>query len=220
MILLRFSFLSSALCLLVGRSYGFVKQRTMHHRRSAPTGWSLSLQPEFLAPDEDNDNDDDDRNGGRKNETLVTKEMFLRDLLQDGDPKVKRKGRKGGGYKVLDNRDSLPFAIRETTPDPYTHPDVKRKKAARAKQRGGGNNRAIEKELLASKLYRTTDGNKKNQADNNNDDTRTPLGEFYLDKHTTTGDLLEIANVQYKVVRHRCQYKYAGGMSAAPKPCS
>jgi hypothetical protein len=38
----------------------------------------------------------------------------------------------------------------------------------------------------------------------------TLLGEYQLGKDTTTGDILLIGNSEYKVIRHRCQYKYAG----------
>ena len=47
--------------------------------------------------------------------TTVTREMQWRDLLQD--PQVKRRNSKGGGgYKTMDNRDSLPFVAVS-----YTH---------------------------------------------------------------------------------------------------
>lgn len=130
---------------------------------------------------------------------IVTKEMFLRDLLQDPVVKTRKKGG-SDGYRVLDNRDSLPFSVQVTTPDPYTHPDIKREKVQRVKKR-----RDSVEQVIASSLYSIgNDGNSVNSAE-------THLGEFQLDKHTTTGDLLEIGDKQYKVVRHKCQYKYAGG---------
>lgn len=130
-----------------------------------------------------------DNDAGQRNETVVTKEMFLRDMLQD--PVVKRK--KKSSYKVLDNRDSLPFAVEIATPDPYTHPEVKRKNAA--KNKVSRKKDAVENAISSSLYY---EGDQK-------------IGDFMLDKHTTTGDVLEVADVQYKVVRHKCQYKYAGG---------
>lgn len=129
------------------------------------------------------------------NETIVTKEMFLRDLLEE--PVVKRKKAKRTEYKVLDNRDSLPFSVRVATPDPYTHPDLKRRNAQKVKKR-----RDSIEECISSALHVANDGTS---------DARTLLGEFHLDKHTTTGDLLHIGNVEYRVVKHRCLYKYAGG---------
>lgn len=148
----------------------------------------ISLKPEYFAHDEDS---------GGANSTLVTKEMFLRDQLVD--PVVKRKGKnKKSGYKVLDNRDTLPFSVEMTTPDPYTHPETKKKNAKRNKVPRKKD--AIEG--IASALYKESD-----------DGLGTKLGEFELDKLTTTGDLIEIGDVQYKVTRHRCQYKYAGGQT-------
>jgi hypothetical protein len=131
------------------------------------------------------------------NETVVTTEMFQRELL--ADPVVKRKKGRKTDYKVLDNRDSLPFRVEHTVPDPYTHPDVKRKKANKVKRQLN----SVEEGLKSSLFLNSGDGS--------NDDGRTSLGEYNLDKHTTTGDLLEIGDIQYKVVRHKCQYKYAGG---------
>ena len=116
------------------------------------------------------------------NDTLVTREMSQRELLAD-PPVVKRKknGKRGGGssneYKVLDNRDSLPFRIENQVPDPYTKQEVKRKNANRVRKQPS----SIE-EGLKSSLY----------MDDINDDGRTMLGEYFLDKHTTTGDVLEI----------------------------
>lgn len=135
---------------------------------------------------------------------IVTKEMFLRDMLKTPDEVfIKKKTSKGRNnnnqeYKVLDNRDILPFVVQLQTPDPYTHPEIKRKNAVIKKKRKD----AIE-EQIASTLYRT-------DIDTNNAD-KTLLGEFSLDKHTTTGDSLLIGDTEYNVVRHRCQYKYAGG---------
>ena len=129
------------------------------------------------------------------NDTIVTREMFMRDLLED--PKVRRKT-KGSGYKVLDNRDSLPYQVQLSTPDPYTHPDVKRKNVKKLRKRLD----SVE-ERIASSLFTS-----------NNDESNTDmtlLGEFSLDKHTTTGDLIAIGDTEYRVVKHRCQYKYAGG---------
>lgn len=129
------------------------------------------------------------------NDTVVTREIFLRDMLED--PKVKRK-RKGSGYRVLDNRDSLPYQVQISTPDPYTHPEIKRRNAKKVRKRPD----AVE-EQIASSLFTSQNESK--------DNTETLLGEFSLDKLTTTGDLIEIGNVTYKVIKHRCQYKYAGG---------
>ena len=72
------------------------------------------MKPDWFAPDNDdnneNDNDDDD-------DGLVTREMFQRDMLQDPKVKRKRHNKKTGEtrYKPLDNRDHLPFRVRQMT---------------------------------------------------------------------------------------------------------
>lgn len=49
--------------------------------------------------------------------------------------------------------------------------------------------------------------------DNGQDDKSmtTVLGEFELDKSTTSGDVVVLGNKEYRVESARCQYKYAGG---------
>lgn len=134
---------------------------------------------------------------------VVTKEMFLRDMLETEEVRIRKKGKKGGKekeYRVMDNRDNLPFSVQLQTPDPYVHPEVKRKRAQKAKKK----RHAVE-EQISSRLY--TDSGTGNGEDN----TKTLLGDFSLDKHTTTGDVLLVGGHEYKVMRHRCQYKYAGG---------
>lgn len=167
-------------------------------------------------------------------DSVVTKEMLLRDMLAAADKKeeeeviVRKKVKKGKkqrrDYKVMDNRDILPFQVRSQTPDPYTHPHTKRERAATTRK----NKQAVEEQLMMvqSTLYKSTSNDsvgtsnkKKNNSkrngsrttNNNNDDAKTLLGEYQLHKDTTTGDTLLIGNAEYKVVRHRCQYKYAGG---------
>lgn len=187
--------------------------------------------------------------GGSENPSndtqLVTKEMFLRELLKhpaDHDeetpaiPSVtvhrKNKKSKKKPYKVLDNRDSLPFAVQVTTPDPYTHPDVKKKVAQKQSVKPKKRHDAVEAGISSSLYVDLTNSsassnsndkkkNKKGKKRGNNKDDddssamtidpSTHLGDFVLDKLTTTGDVLEIGDRQYKVVRHKCQYKYAGG---------
>ena len=139
--------------------------------------------------------DDHDASSPTNNDTLVTREMFQRELL--ADPVVKRKKGKQTEYKVLDNRDALPFRVENQVPDPYTKKELKKKQANKVKKQPN----TIE-EGLKSSLY---------MDDASKDDGRTMIGEYFLDKHTTTGDVLEIGGAQYKVIRHKCQYKYAGG---------
>lgn len=158
-------------------------------------------------------------------DNVVTKEMFLRDLLQGPESAatannsttgstlhtadgvvVKRKRKKGGEYRVLDNRDILPFAVRLQTPDPYTHPEVKRHQAGGQKVK---RRRDAVEEQIASTVYRTPG---RGRGDDDDDEIQpTLLGEYSLDRHTTTGDALRLGGTEYRVVQHRCLYKYAGG---------
>ena len=175
----------------------------------------------------------DDGISPASNATMVTKEMFLRELLKDPSDdeadenapptvKVRRKNKKGNkrAYKVLDNRDQLPFAVTVATPDPYTHPEKKRQaareqsaKSKTPRKRHDAVENGISSSLYVDPAMGNTGGkNKKKSKDkSSNVDTTTWLGDFVLDKHTTTGDLLRVGDQEYKVVRHKCQYKYAGG---------
>lgn len=169
-----------------------VTQRAPFSLRSA-----LELQKGWFVPDDEredaDDNNDDD---GDSNNGLVTREMLQRDLL--ADPQVQRKTRKGQGYKPLDNRDHLPFAVKQITPDPYTRQEVKKQRQHKSKFKRSD----LELQLMSSRLTLTT----------NNDDSSTLLGEFQLDKSTTSGDIISLANGKhYRVETARCQYKYAGG---------
>lgn len=170
----------------------------------------LSLQKgRFGTPDGQEERDGDD-------DVPVTREMLHRDLLED--PQVRRK-RKKGGYRPLDNRDSLPFAVRNLTPDPYARPEARRAEQMPKDGGGGGRRRTtdLDRHLspppfskrppkagakTASRLYRSND---------DGTDTSTLLGEFQLDKGTTSGDVIVLGDKEYRVESARCQYKYAGG---------
>jgi hypothetical protein len=193
----------------------------------------LLLQKRESAPDGESDggsdDDDDSAKGGSvpgggataggegEGATLVTREMLHRDLLED--PHVKRKRRNGGGYRPLDNRDHLPFAVRKITPDPYTHSEVKK---AKQKREGGSNKRKTPTDLdyhlspSSSSKRRpqapaSTTSSRLYQSNNDGTDTSTLLGEFQLDKSTTSGDVIVLGEKEYQVQSARCQYKYAGG---------
>lgn len=176
-------------------------------------------RPSFLTLNAQS-NDEGNTLGDNVPNPVVTKETFLRDLLRDPEPaaadvSVQKKRKKGKvkEYRTFDNRDSLPFAVQVTTPDPYTHPDTK-EKLAKSNKVPVRRNDAIEQSSIASSVYTKTSGgdskNNKNAKDDDCDYT-TKLGEFALDKHTATGDLLNVGDIQYKVVRLKCQYKYSGG---------
>jgi hypothetical protein len=146
---------------------------------------TLYLQKGWFAEEQGDENDDDN---------LVTREVFQRDLLED--PRVKRK-RKNGRYKPLDNRDHLPFAVKKLTPDPYTHPAIKKD---RRKSANGTKKSDLDRHLTNSRLFKEND-----------EGSTTLLGEFKLDKSTTSGDLVVIGDREFQVQSARCQYRYAGG---------
>jgi hypothetical protein len=196
------------------------------HRRTrtfSRRGSARSNSPPLAALDRSTGHDDTE--GDWKKE-VVTKEMFLRDILEpretdtavpdeddDVSVRTKKKGKKRfSEYKVLDNRDILPFRVTLDTPDPYTHPEVKKKNAARTRKHGN----SVEEHLIKSTLYninknrKSGDGGSGQKVDPAVEELGTLLGEYQLGKDTTTGDILLIGNSEYKVIRHRCQYKYAG----------
>jgi hypothetical protein len=184
-------------------------------------------------------------NQNEENDELVTKEMFLRNMLdaegndntndntnestnavnkEQKEPmtgKVKRKKKRSSRYKVVDNRDSLPFLVKVTTPDPYTNNEVMQKNARK-------NTEQLAKGAKSKKNKKTKDASKKrhNMVGMDGVDSIASsiykrkkdgtldqvLGEFALDKSTNCGDILEIGDgVEYKVQKARCQYKYVGG---------
>lgn len=183
------------------RNHVVRSRRTPHHSSR------LRLEKNWFLPDSDDDDDEDD-------DPLVTREMLHRDLLQD--PQVKRKRKNGKqGYKPLDNRDHLPFSVRQTTPDPYTHQDIKK-----AKQKNGGGKRKrtdLDHHLAPTPKQKsggsdTTTASRLIQSNKKDGiDTSTVLGEFQLDKSTTSGDIIVIGDREYQVQKARCQYRYAGG---------
>ena len=173
----------------------------------------LSLKSDWFAPDSHNDDDDEE-------DILVTREMLQRDLLGQ-DPLVKRKRKGGkqndGSYKPLDNRDQLPFNVTVLTPEPYTHPEIKKAKAK--KQKPAVKKTDLDHQLTPAKIYQTNESNGKtkkqkggggkNGSDKNNDTTY--LGDFKLDKSTTSGDVIVIGDREFEVQKARCLYRYAGG---------
>lgn len=174
----------------------------------------------YSSPGEDSDVSSSQNDAGSPG--LVTADMFWRDMLRDPPPPVvKRPGssssnKSGNGkkskkeYRVLDNRDSLPFSVQLATPDPYTPPDATKKRKGTTPRRRGN---SIENTISSQLFMEGAAGKKKSGGSDNDlsDATKTLLGEYELDKHTTTGDVLLIGDHQYKVVSHRCLYKYAGG---------
>lgn len=155
--------------------------------------------------------------------------------------KRKRKNGKGEGYKSLDNRDHLPFSVRTKTPDdPYKTEYLKQKEQQIMKKKNVTNCKATDLDrhmlgLTKGKPIASKKKNSNNKSENGvGDDSTTPskliqrrstkkgkendensittvLGEFELDKSTTSGDVIVLGEKEYRVESARCQYKYAGG---------
>jgi hypothetical protein len=150
------------------------------------------IRKDWFAPDSSDGDYDDVVDDDDDDDGVVTREMLHRDLL-NMEPKVMRKRRdgKGGsnnkekGYKPLDNRDSLPFSVRHVTPDPYTHPDIKRLRQKKAPPLSG-KKKTTDLQTALSRLYNLTDDDQKTNGKGKNDPS-TLLGEFQLDKSTTSG---------------------------------
>lgn len=168
--------------------------------------FELSLQKGWL---DDESNDEEGR---------VSREDLQRDML-GMEPKVKRKRRKGGRYKPVDNRDHLPFSVRTKTPDdPYKTRYQKEKEEQLRKKNNGVRRKTtdLDHHMLSStkREIETTPSRlvqKKNPIGDNDKATTTVLGEFELDRSTTSGDVIVLGDREYRVETARCQYKYAGG---------
>lgn len=163
----------------------------------------------------------DSNNNETENEELITKEMFLREMLadplEDTSATVKRKKKNGTSYRTIDNRDSLPFLVKVATPDPYTNNDEMkqnaRKNTENAKKKGNKKDNLIGKRrhnLIGMDGKDSIDSSIYTRADDGS--MHKIVGEFALDKSTNCGDIIEIGDgTEYLVQKARCQYKYAGG---------
>jgi len=184
----------------------------LHVRSSS----NLSLQKGWLENDGEDDDDDDD------------------DSMLGMEPEVKRKRKNGKGqrYRPVDNGDHLPFLVRTKTPDdPYKNRFQKLKEKQNIKNNNGVTKTTtdLDRDMLAStKRSTVTNKNKNNKnteasttpsrliqrRSKKGDDDKsltTVLGEFELDKSTTSGDVIIFGDNEYLVETARCQYKYAGG---------
>lgn len=190
----------------------FVTRAALPHARTVdgaarPTAfkYSSSLNVKHL-DDYFPDKDDTDE--------ILTKESFLRNMLKD--PETKRKKKNGSGrYKTIDNRDNLPFLVKVITPDPYTPIAEKKKEAIdntrkdreKTASKNGGKQKKVTRDLLgrdkgiAASIYTQQDDGSLQKI----------LGEFNLDKSTTSGDVIDFGEKTFQVQKARCQFKYAGG---------
>ena len=144
------------------------------------------------------------------NEDLITKEMFLRDMISDESARRKKKGSKE--YKPHDNRDALPFIVRVKTPDPYTKPDDMLAQAKRNSEMAKKNKKSkIDGKKLSNLVG--MDGKFANAISasiysRKKDGTLYKvLGQFELDKNTNCGDLIEVGEREFEVVTARSQFK-------------
>lgn len=139
---------------------------------------------------------------------IITKEMFLRDMLQDPQVLKKKKKKNGGTYQPMDNRDHLPFVVQVMQPDPYTKRQVIQEKA---RQRTKEENAKSTKKRKSKAPPGVTSSIASSLQLQQQDGSTQILGEFALDKSTTSGDWILIGDIEYQVTSAKCQYKYAGG---------
>ena len=197
-------------------SQGFSTTNTFVARSSFESTNTINAFSLF-AQKHDADKPEDDE------ETIVTREMFLYDMLADPESasitdgevstsaSVKRKKKNGKHYRTLDNRDNLPFLVKVQTPDPYTS-NAKMKKEAKEntkraaeknknKKNGEGSGKRRTnllgvngKDSIASSIYsRDEDGS-----------MQKIVGEFALDKSTNCGDIIEVGDgTEYQVQKAR-----------------
>jgi hypothetical protein len=185
----------------------------------------------------DNGKDDDDDDDGLVTREDVNRDLLGLEPIVKRKRKNGKQG--GGGYRPLDNRDHLPFSVRTNTPeDPYKTKFLKeRQKQEQNKINNEITNNKnkkttsdLEHHMLPS-TNRISPSNNKNKKNNRkqSDDTpsrlvqmrsnkdnagkmsETVIGEYQLDKSTTSGDVIVIGEKEYQVQQARCQYKYAGG---------
>lgn len=176
----------------------------------------------------------------------LTKTEFLKQLLEDNhgnnasneldddvsdgndgknykDSAIVKRRKRGGKnknssrYRTVDNRDSLPFEVRMSSPDPYTTGNQaklqdklnenKNKNKVIGKKNKKGSKQNFRKTDLAESRGITADI----YTEGDDGAFHKVLGKFQLDKSTNCGDILEVGEQNFEVVRARCQYKYAGG---------
>jgi hypothetical protein len=132
---------------------------------------------------------------------------------QDAKVMKKNKNTKGGGFKpAKDNRDNLPFVVQVTTPDPYTSPELKKERARKNTQADRKKNKRKSDNKSPKYANLKVGGIAANIFEEDDTGELMPvLGEFKLDKSTTSGDIIVVGDQTYQVQKARCQYKYAGG---------
>jgi len=139
---------------------------------------------------------------------------------EDGkiEPIVRRKRKNGtthgGGY--LDDHDILPFSVRKISHDPYQTRYLKEREKQKQKIISDGfndnNNKENKRFTTPSRLIQKRIKKHKNgDGSSTNDEFTTVIGEYQLDKSTTSGDVIAIGEMEYQVQSARNQYRYTGG---------
>ena len=147
-----------------------------------------------------------------EDDELITREMFLREGLE-----VRRKKKGSKEYKPHDNRDSLPFIVKVKTPDPYTPSDKMLKDAKKLSETASKKNKKSKMDKVRRTNLVGMDGKYANGiaasifSRKSDGELQKILGQFELDKNTNCGDLVEIGEREFEVVKARAQFKYAGG---------
>jgi hypothetical protein len=169
------------------------------------------------SPSSGGDNDDNMDNSHDNEDEFVTKEMFLRDMLthpedinDDDDDnnndenenstedlmsatvrrKKKNKRSKDAGYRVLDNRDNLPFLVKVTTPDPYTNNEVMRKNA-----RKNTKQEQLKNDLSNSNSSNSSNSKSSNSNSNSNSSNSKSSSKKKKDKKNTRRNLVGMDGV-------------------------
>mmetsp|Transcript_8494 Transcript_8494/g.17711 ORF Transcript_8494/g.17711 Transcript_8494/m.17711 type:complete len:289 (+) Transcript_8494:157-1023(+) len=80
---------------------------------------------------------------------------------------------------------------------------------SKSKKNAKSNEHKVDGSTTPSRLIEKRSKKKKNAAGDMS--ATTVIGEFELDKSTTSGDIIALGDNEYRVETARCQYKYAGG---------
>jgi len=123
------------------------------------------------------------------------KSKFLKERQKQEQNKINSKINSGAANKK--KRTDLDYHMLAST---------KRSSVANKNKRNDRNNDSTTtSRLIQLRSNKNIDSNK------NDDDLTTVIGEFQLDKSTTSGDIIVLGEKEYQVQKARCQYKYAGG---------
>ena len=135
---------------------------------------------------------------------------------EDGkiEPIVRRKRKNGNthGGGPLDDHDILPFSVRKISHDPYQTRYLKEREKQKQKIINDNNNKENKRFTTPSRLIQKRIKKHKNgDGSSTNDEFTTVIGEYQLDKSTTSGDIIAIGEMEYQVQSARNQYRYTGG---------